>query len=204
MSKLLVISILFIGILCHFKALSQYASITANGVNLDPCNARELPEKYRDPLVICSPPSEEVKKYQVPIYENPLYQESSNAFEEPSGTEQPKPRSFTRTQHEIRNKDAEFAIYPKYSYNYGVVDGNTGDTKAAWEERDGDTVRGEYSVMEADGSIRTVTYTADDKNGFNAVVTRTKPSRVTAESAIVRAFLPLPMQYKRERHRTRH
>lgn len=83
------------------------------------------------------------------------------------------------------------------------MDGNTGDTKAAWEERDGDTVRGEYSVMEADGSIRTVTYTADDKNGFNAVVTKTKPSRVTADSAIVKAFLPLPMQYKRDRHRRR-
>lgn len=62
-----------------------------------------------------------------------------------------------------------------YSFNYGVTDGYTGDSKSAWEERNGDAVRGEYSVVEADGSIRTVTYTADDKNGFNAVVTKSLP-----------------------------
>ncbi|KAG8041984.1 hypothetical protein G9C98_007288 [Cotesia typhae] len=69
----------------------------------------------------------------------------------------------------------DYMDYPIYSFNYGVIDGYTGDSKSAWEERNGDTVRGEYSVVEADGSIRTVTYTADDKNGFNAVVTKSLP-----------------------------
>lgn len=62
-----------------------------------------------------------------------------------------------------------------YSFNYGVTDEHTGDSKSVWEERNGDAVRGEYSFTEADGSIRTVTYTADDKNGFNAIVTKTLP-----------------------------
>ena len=63
-----------------------------------------------------------------------------------------------------------FQSHPKYSFKYGVEDHHTGDMKSAKEERDGDVVRGEYSLVEPDGSIRTVKYTADDKNGFNAVV----------------------------------
>lgn len=34
-------------------------------------------------------------------------------------------------------------------------------------------VKGSYSLVEPDGSTRTVEYTADDHNGFNAVVHRT-------------------------------
>ncbi|XP_011311212.1 cuticle protein 21-like [Fopius arisanus] len=81
--------------------------------------------------------------------------------------------------------------YPRYSFNYGVLDGYTGDTKSAWEERDGDTVKGEYSVVEADGSIRTVTYTADDINGFNAVVSKSKPPKRPPSIESVKRFLPL-------------
>lgn len=82
--------------------------------------------------------------------------------------------------------------YPRYSFNYGVLDGYTGDSKSAWEERDGDTVKGEYSVVEADGSIRTVTYTADDHNGFNAVVTRNEPPKnVVKQDGNLKAFLPV-------------
>ncbi|KOC69203.1 Cuticle protein 19, partial [Habropoda laboriosa] len=87
-------------------------------------------------------------------------------------------------------KDAEYTSYPRYSFNYGVLDGYTGDSKSAWEERDGDTVKGEYSVVEADGSIRTVTYTADDHNGFNAVVTRNEPPKKSKEDGNLNAFLP--------------
>jgi len=57
-----------------------------------------------------------------------------------------------------------------------VKDQHTGDLKSQWEHRDGDKVQGSYSVLEPDGSIRTVDYTADDHSGFNAVVKRTGPS----------------------------
>nr|XP_033329953.1 cuticle protein 19-like isoform X1 [Megalopta genalis] len=87
-------------------------------------------------------------------------------------------------------KETEYSAYPKYSFNYGVLDGYTGDSKSAWEERDGDTVKGEYSVVEADGSIRTVTYTADNHNGFNAVVTRNEPPKILKPEANLKAFLP--------------
>ncbi|XP_026473038.1 cuticle protein 7-like [Ctenocephalides felis] len=65
---------------------------------------------------------------------------------------------------------AEPSAYPKYSFNYGVKDEHTGDHKTQTEERDGDVVKGSYSLVEPDGSVRTVEYTADDHNGFNAVV----------------------------------
>lgn len=61
---------------------------------------------------------------------------------------------------------------PNYHFNYGVKDLHTGDLKSQWEHREGDVVKGSYSLMEPDGSIRTVDYTADSKNGFNAVVSK--------------------------------
>lgn len=59
-----------------------------------------------------------------------------------------------------------------YSYNYGVHDPATGDIKQQSEERDGDVVRGQYSLVEPDGTVRTVDYTADPVNGFNAVISK--------------------------------
>lgn len=66
-----------------------------------------------------------------------------------------------------------FKAYPKYHFNYGVKDGHTGDIKEQTEERDGDVVKGQYSLVEPDGTVRKVEYTADHHNGFNAVVTKT-------------------------------
>lgn len=54
-----------------------------------------------------------------------------------------------------------------------MKDIKTGDIKEQIEERDGDSVKGEYSVVEPDGTVRKVEYQADDHNGFNAVVTKT-------------------------------
>ncbi|CAB0019683.1 unnamed protein product [Nesidiocoris tenuis] len=62
--------------------------------------------------------------------------------------------------------------HPSYKFEYGVHDGHTGDVKSQSEVRDGDVVKGSYSLVEPDGSKRVVHYTADDHNGFNAVVSR--------------------------------
>jgi len=66
--------------------------------------------------------------------------------------------------------------HPQYNYGYSVSDGLTGDSKTASETRDGDVVQGQYSLVEPDGAVRTVTYTADDVHGFNAVVDRSAPT----------------------------
>jgi len=62
-------------------------------------------------------------------------------------------------------------LYPQYRYAYSVQDSITGDIKGQHESRDGDVVRGQYSLVDPDGTLRTVTYTAG-KEGFNAVVDR--------------------------------
>lgn len=38
-------------------------------------------------------------------------------------------------------------------------------------------MKGQYSLVEPDGSIRTVSYTADKHSGFNAVVKKTAPAK---------------------------
>ncbi|CAG7822400.1 unnamed protein product [Allacma fusca] len=72
---------------------------------------------------------------------------------------------------------------PQYNYAYSIADVLTGDSHAHQEARNGDAVQGQYSLVEPDGSIRTVTYTADDVNGFNAVVDR-------SGAAVVKSAVP--------------
>ncbi|KAL9700005.1 hypothetical protein quinque_003446 [Culex quinquefasciatus] len=62
--------------------------------------------------------------------------------------------------------------HPKYKYEYGVKDEKTHDHKSQWESRDGDVVKGQYTVDEADGTHRVVDYASDHKAGFQAHVQR--------------------------------
>lgn len=96
--------------------------------------------------------------------------------------------------------------YPQYNYAYDVNDQLTGDVKYHHEERDGDLVHGSYSLLEADGSRRTVHYTSDGHSGFNAVVEKspvngavpTVPSfkadapAVTYTAPVVRTYATAP------------
>ncbi|XP_032455898.1 cuticular protein RR-2 family member 13 isoform X1 [Nasonia vitripennis] len=77
--------------------------------------------------------------------------------------------------------DAEYDPNPQYSYSYDVNDALTGDSKTQEEQRDGDVVRGSYSLVEADGTRRVVEYTADPHNGFNAVVHK-EPAQVAVKA----------------------
>ncbi|KAG5680962.1 hypothetical protein PVAND_010437 [Polypedilum vanderplanki] len=73
----------------------------------------------------------------------------------------------------IKTVDAD--AYPQYQFGYAVNDGLTGDNKAHTEFRDGDIVKGEYSLVQPDGVLRKVNYYADPINGFNAVVQKSAP-----------------------------
>ncbi|XP_055710290.1 larval cuticle protein A3A-like [Phlebotomus papatasi] len=81
-------------------------------------------------------------------------------------------------------KTEEYDAHPQYSFSYDVKDAITGDNKNQHETRDGDVVQGQYSLIEPDGTRRTVDYTADPVNGFNAVVTK------TAGEHVVKAVAP--------------
>ncbi|XP_054270137.1 larval cuticle protein A2B-like [Macrosteles quadrilineatus] len=83
----------------------------------------------------------------------------------------------------------EYDPHPSYSYAYDIKDALTGDSKSQHESRDGDVVTGSYSLVEPDGSVRTVDYTADPVNGFNAVVHKDAPA------VAVKAYAPAPVAY---------
>ncbi|TKX27828.1 cuticular protein RR-2 [Spodoptera litura] len=55
--------------------------------------------------------------------------------------------------------------HPKYEFAYKVEDPHTGDKKYQHEARDGDVVKGVYSLHEPDGTVRIVEYHADKKTG---------------------------------------
>lgn len=78
-------------------------------------------------------------------------------------------------------KSAEVDAYPQYQYGYSVADGLTGDNKSQSEVREGDVVKGQYSLIEADGTRRVVDYYADPINGFNAVVRKEGAAIIAAE-----------------------
>lgn len=83
------------------------------------------------------------------------------------------------TYETLYNDIAILQHHPKYAFSYGVKDTHTGDIKHHSEERDGGYVKGQYSLVEPDGSTRTVDYTADDHTGFHAIVHRTGRSHHT-------------------------
>ncbi|CAH2054519.1 unnamed protein product, partial [Iphiclides podalirius] len=83
----------------------------------------------------------------------------------------------------------EYDANPQYSFAYDVQDGLTGDSKSQHETRDGDVVQGSYSVVDPDGTRRTVDYTADPHNGFNAVV-RKEPLAVKV-AAVAKVAAPV-------------
>ncbi|XP_055544662.1 cuticle protein 21 [Wyeomyia smithii] len=83
---------------------------------------------------------------------------------------------------------AEFTdSYPQYQYAYNVQDALTGDSKTQEETRDGDIVKGSYSLIEPDGSRRIVNYYADPINGFNAVVQKDVPVALAAKTVVAPA-----------------
>lgn len=75
-----------------------------------------------------------------------------------------------------------FQAKPDYKFAYGVSDPNTGNSQKHQESRDGDTVKGEYSLIEPDGYIRRVIYSADSKHGFQATVIYEPPAGAISSS----------------------
>lgn len=71
----------------------------------------------------------------------------------------------------------------QYEFAYVIADPHTGDYHSQEEHRDGKSVVGQYSLHEADGTVRIVKY-SDDGHGFNAVVERQgNPSEASYKNA---------------------
>lgn len=83
---------------------------------------------------------------------------------------------------------------PHYNFAYEVHNPATGDIKNQQETRTGDVVQGQYSLIEPDGSRRTVHYAADPVNGFNAIVNKNPAAAVVVPQPAVVAHAPTIFQ----------
>ncbi|XP_043283498.1 larval cuticle protein A2B-like [Venturia canescens] len=115
-----------------------------------------------------------VASYQIAHYSAQLSQTHPAPAKHQSYHAEPAKESYYAAPGAESYQKAEpqesYDHHPKYSYAYDVHDSHTGDLKKHEESRDGDVVKGSYSLLEADGSRRIVHYSADDHHGFNAVV----------------------------------
>lgn len=59
---------------------------------------------------------------------------------------------------------------PNYHFGFDVKDDLYTNYQNRDEQKEGDKISGSYSVVDSDGFIRTVKYTADPKEGFKAEV----------------------------------
>ncbi|XP_075228161.1 larval cuticle protein A2B-like [Lycorma delicatula] len=73
-------------------------------------------------------------------------------------------------EHHYHHEPEPYDSHPKYGFEYDVKDEHTGDIKSQHETRDGDFVKGYYTLVQPDGKKRVVVYTSDHKSGFNAKV----------------------------------
>ncbi|EDV48067.1 larval cuticle protein A2B [Drosophila erecta] len=105
------------------------------------------------------------------------------------------PVAVAHAQPVLAKAAEEYDPHPQYKYAYDVQDSLSGDSKSQVEERDGDVVRGEYSLIDADGYKRTVQYTADPINGFNAVVNREPLVKAVAVAPVVKTVAAPVAQY---------
>ncbi|XP_017776929.1 PREDICTED: larval cuticle protein A2B-like [Nicrophorus vespilloides] len=78
-------------------------------------------------------------------------------------------------------------------------DAVTGDVKNQHEERDGDVVKGYYTLVQPDGVTRTVHYTADSHNGFNAEV-EYKGEPIVQKAVVTKTIVAAAPVYKAYHH----
>lgn len=82
----------------------------------------------------------------------------------------------------------------RYDFSYSVHDSQSGDVKEQQESRDGDAVRGSYSLVQPDGIQRIVEYTADEHQGFNAIVRyEGAPAKIAYSAPIAKVAYAAPI-----------
>ncbi|CAH2269099.1 cuticle protein 19.8 [Pararge aegeria] len=85
---------------------------------------------------------------------------------------QPQPQPQQQYRPQPQREPEDYDPHPSYQFGFDVSDDQFTNYQNRKEQRDGDVIKGSYSVVDSDGFIRTVTYTADPKEGFKAEVSR--------------------------------
>ncbi|XP_071439701.1 cuticle protein 21-like [Hetaerina americana] len=134
------------------------------------------PFAYHAPLAVTAPPNAKS--------DAPAAPKEPAAAPAPAATPAPaaKPAAAVKETAAAPEEDVDYNSNPSYSFSYDVKDDETGDTKTQSESLENGVVKGSYSVVDPDGIKRTVEYTADAINGFNAVVNM-EPSGVVVKTS---------------------
>ncbi|KAJ8966385.1 hypothetical protein NQ317_007767 [Molorchus minor] len=120
--------------------------------------------------------------HPVPIIERPRQNQGQSYGNSYSTVHSPYVgrRGFYTNGENYQSRDYDDYNDPQsMNSKYGIVDPFTGDKKTQHEVRDGDVVRGQYSLVESDGTVRTVEYVADPQHGFRAIVHKSGQESVT-------------------------
>ncbi|XP_028141552.1 bromodomain-containing protein DDB_G0280777-like [Diabrotica virgifera virgifera] len=91
-----------------------------------------------------------------------------------------------RPQQIKQREEEDYDPNPSYQFGFDVKDELNTNYQNRKEQREGNKITGSYSVVDSDGFIRTVSYTADPKEGFKAEVHR-QPTDI-----VVKIPKPLP------------
>ncbi|CAH2012063.1 unnamed protein product [Acanthoscelides obtectus] len=148
----------------HAQHYSDATAVSYSSVSAPVSAHHAAPVKYAAPVV----------KYAAPVVKYAATVVKYSA-----------PVAYAAPHH---HEHEEYYAPAHYEFAYNVQDPHTGDFKEQHETREGDVVKGMYSLVEADGTKRIVEYTADEHNGFNAVVHK-------EGTPVVKAAVPVVAKY---------
>ncbi|KAL1490394.1 hypothetical protein ABEB36_013100 [Hypothenemus hampei] len=104
------------------------------------------------------------------VYRAPASAATTYRFASPAVAAVPVAKYGSTPYYYGQNEEENYGP-AQYEFAYSVQDAQHGDFHSQQEHREGDHVVGQYSLHEADGTVRIVKY-SDDGHGFNAVVER--------------------------------
>ncbi|XP_018318748.1 SWI/SNF chromatin-remodeling complex subunit SNF5 [Agrilus planipennis] len=113
-------------------------------------------------------------QYAEPQQYSPSQYASTNI--DPQYVREPTQSIQQRPQEEAEDYDPN----PSYQFGFYVKDDVNTNYQNRKEQREGNTISGSYSVVDSDGFLRTVKYTAHPKEGFKAEVIR-KPTDIVVK-----------------------
>uniref|UniRef100_A0A182JIH3 Cuticular protein RR family n=1 Tax=Anopheles atroparvus TaxID=41427 RepID=A0A182JIH3_ANOAO len=143
--------------------------------------------QYQQPQARQYQPQPQYQPQQVQYVQEPQYQQPQQQLK----VSKPRPQQYLQGGQKQQQEDdqEDYDPNPSYQFGFDVKDDEFTNYQNRKETRDGNVIKGSYSVVDSDGFIRTVTYTADPKEGFKAEVSRQPTDIVLVESVFVCALL---------------
>ncbi|CAH1999907.1 unnamed protein product [Acanthoscelides obtectus] len=138
-----------------------------------PQEYRPQPQEYRPQAQEYRPQAQEYRP-QPQEYRPPPPQQYHHPTPVQSQYRVSQAPQYSLHQQKKHQDDEEEKYSPPnpYAFGFDVQDDHYTNYQNRKEQSDGKKITGSYSVVDSDGFLRTVQYTADPKEGFKAEVTR--------------------------------